>query len=47
LIPLMRVELRLNARYALADANETEYSTALQRAFGRLRRRSAEPILDP
>ena len=46
LVSLMRVELRLNARYSLADAEDVEYNTALQRAFLKLRRQSAAPLLD-
>lgn len=45
-IPLMRVELRLNSRYSLADPGDAQYNTALQRAFVRLRRQSAAPLLD-
>jgi len=46
LVPLMRVELRLNARYSLADPEDVEYNSALQRAFVKLRRQSAAPLLD-
>lgn len=46
LIPLMRVELRLHARYSLADPGDGEYNTALQHAFGRLRDQSAAVLLD-
>lgn len=45
-LPLMRVELRLNARYSLADDGDAEYGTALQRAFAALCRKSAAPLLD-
>jgi homoserine kinase type II len=46
LIPLMRVELRRNARYALADGGDAEYATALQHAFVTLRHQSAARLLD-
>lgn len=46
-LPLMRAELRLNARYSLADPGDTEYCTALQRAFVTLRHQSASRLLDP
>jgi len=46
LIPLMRVELRLHARYTLADPGDTEYSTWLQHAFARLGGYSAATLLD-
>lgn len=46
-IVLMRVELRLNARYSLADAGGVAYNTALQREFVRLRHQPATPLLDP
>ncbi len=42
----MRVELRLNARYSLADPEDVEYNEALQGAFMKLRRQSATPLLD-
>lgn len=45
LIPLMRVELRRNARYSLADPSDAAYNTALQRDFDRLRRQPATPLL--
>lgn len=47
LMALMRVELRLNARYSLADPSDTEYNTALQRDFNRLRQQPAGPLLEP
>ncbi len=47
LIPLMRVELRLHARYSLADPGDVEYHSALQRAFVALRDQPAAPLLDP
>lgn len=37
LLPLMRIELRLHARYSLADPNDIEYNQALQHAFVHLR----------
>lgn len=46
LIPLMRVELRLHARYTLADPGDTEYGTRLQHAFARLRGQSPAPLLE-
>lgn len=46
LIPLMRVELRRNARYSLADPRDAEYNTALQHAFVTLRRQPPGPLLD-
>ena len=46
-IVLMRVQLRLNARYSLADAGDIAYNTALQREFARLRQQPATPLLDP
>jgi len=45
-IPLMRVALRMNARYSLADPGDAEYNTALQRAFLRLRHQPAAPLLN-
>lgn len=45
-VPLMRVELRRNARYSLADPGDAEYGTALQRAFVTLREESAARLLD-
>ncbi len=45
-IALMRVALRMNARYSLADPGDAEYNTALQHAFVRLRDQSAAPLLD-
>ena len=47
LISLMRVALRVNARYSLADPGDWEYTTALQCEFGRLRRQTAAPLLRP
>lgn len=47
LIPLMRVELRLNARYSLADPEDVEYNAGLQQAFVRLRSQSAVSLLGP
>lgn len=46
LLPLMRIEMRLNARYSLGDSEDVEYGTALQRAFASLAGRSATPLLD-
>lgn len=46
-IPLMRFELRINARYSLDDAGDVEYNTQLQVAFARLRGQSAAPLLAP
>lgn len=46
LIPLMRVELRLNARYSLADPEDLEYATELQRAFALLHGQPAARLLD-
>lgn len=46
LIPLMRVELRRNARYSLADPGDAEYNTALQHAFVTLRSQPPGPLLD-
>ncbi len=46
-IVLMRVQLRLNARYSLADAGDVAYNTSLQREFVRLRHQPATPLLDP
>lgn len=45
-LPLMRVELRRNARYSLVDDGDAEYGAALQRAFLTLRHRSAARLLD-
>jgi homoserine kinase type II len=45
-VPLMRVELRQNARYSLADEGDAEYRAALQHAFVTLRHQSATPLLD-
>jgi Ser/Thr protein kinase RdoA (MazF antagonist) len=47
LIPLMRIELRRNARYSLANPRDTEYNRALQREFERLRGLSASQMLQP
>jgi len=46
-IPLMRLELRLNARYSLADAEDVEYNAGLQQAFVRLRSQSTVPLFGP
>lgn len=46
-IPLMRLELRRNARYSLGDPGDVEYNTALQREFVRLRDQSAAVLLEP
>jgi Ser/Thr protein kinase RdoA (MazF antagonist) len=46
-IPLMRVELRRNARYSLRDPGDIEYNTAVQREFVRLRDQSAAALLEP
>jgi hypothetical protein len=43
----MRVELRLHARYSLADPGDVEYNSALQRAFVALRDQPAAALLDP
>ncbi len=45
-IPLMRVALRLNARYSRDDPGDVKYNTALQRAFVQLRHQPASPLLD-
>ncbi len=45
-IPLMRVALRMNARYSFADPGDAEYNTALQRAFLRLRHQPAAALLN-
>jgi Ser/Thr protein kinase RdoA (MazF antagonist) len=47
LIPLMRLELRRNARYSRSDPGDVEYNTALQREFVRLRDQSAAVLLEP
>ena len=47
LIPLMRVELRRNARYSLADRGDSEYNEALQGEFARLHRTTAASLLEP
>lgn len=46
LISLMRVELRLNARYSLDDPGDEEYNSALREAFSALRGQSAVPLLE-
>ena len=46
LVPLMRIEMRLNARYSLDDPEDAEYGTALQRAFTGMAGQSAIPLLD-
>ncbi|MDQ2760488.1 MAG: phosphotransferase [Actinomycetota bacterium] len=46
LIPLMRVELRRNARYSLGDPGEIEYNSSLRRAFAGLRDQSALVLLE-
>ena len=46
-IPLMRLELRRNARYSLRDFGDVEYNTALQREFVRLRDQSPAVLLGP
>jgi Ser/Thr protein kinase RdoA (MazF antagonist) len=45
-IPLMRLELRRNARYSLGDPGDVEYNTALQREFLRLQDQSAAALLE-
>jgi aminoglycoside phosphotransferase (APT) family kinase protein len=45
LIPLMRIELRLHARYALSDSGDHAYGEALAREFVRLRRQPPVELL--
>lgn len=45
LIPLMRIELRLHARYALSDSGDHVYGQALVREFVRLRCRPPVELL--
>jgi Ser/Thr protein kinase RdoA (MazF antagonist) len=45
-IPLMRIELRRNARYSLGDPGDSEYNTALQSEFVRLRDQSPADLLE-
>ncbi len=46
LIPLMRVELRRNARYSLGDTGDMEYNSRLRRAFAGLRDQSPLVLLE-
>ncbi len=46
LIPLMRVELRRNARYSLGDPGDIEYNSRLRRAIAGLRDQSALELLE-
>lgn len=45
-VPLMRVEVRLNARYSLTDPEDMEYNAGLRQGFARLRSQSATRLLD-